>query len=79
MTPSQRLARESREWIAHRHWKPSPYGPALSGLAVTAAPGGFMVVDITAASPTPVTPAWPVPEYAKRYVEHVHNFGRPPY
>ncbi|WP_404433289.1 hypothetical protein LG299_02715 [Microbacterium lacus] len=75
------LTRESRQWINQRNWGGSPELPHLGGLAVVAVPNGYGVASLESVrAGTPILAGtWPAPEYAKRYVEHVHNFGRPPY
>lgn len=64
------------DWIAHRNWSGDPARPHLGALTIVAGERGFAVMTRDA---TPkVLSVWPEPEHAKRYVEHVHNFGRPP-
>lgn len=72
----------ARECIAHRNWGGTPDAPALAGhyMAPVEDPS---TGDIAVGVFRQAAPAFPVyvsrvPEHAKRYIEHVHNFGRPP-
>lgn len=83
LNAARSLHREARGWVAHRGWRDIDSGPSLAGHYVAvvtngtaAAVGVFRTSDPAPRSPSHVAK---LPEHAKRYVEHVHNFGRPPY
>ena len=76
---SARLAFAARDWLRYRNWTGTLSGPRLGDLGVVTHGGAFAAVRIdseTAAVTRLGT--WREPEHAQRYVEHVHNFGRPP-
>ncbi len=81
MSDPEALVEHARAWIASRNWSGTPSAPALGGLCVLSTPSGLAIVDARALSErrVKVVTVEATPEYAKRYVEHVHNFGGPPY
>lgn len=85
MTPSQprtrradRLSHASRDWLRYRNWTGDPGNPRLGNLGVQANNGGYSVVNYST-SPPSILSTCHEPEHAQRYVEHVHNYGRPPH
>lgn len=74
---SDELADEAREWVARRNWKRSPYGPALGALYVASGVGS-RPFTVRRLADNEVVSTELTAEHAKRYVEHVYNFGRLP-
>lgn len=81
-TPHAELAAESPDWVIRRNWHLTEHGPSLAGLYVAVIEGAaahrFGVYRLSDPEPRVPISTNATAEHAKRYVDHAHNFGRPP-